>query len=279
MTVKVSSSPNLQLILLEHGIAIDKRPDNLEAYDYYLRGDAYCLSNPTKEADEKARQMFHKSIELDPKYANAYVGMAHTYVIDVLNGWTQAPHALDWAFQLEQHALALDPSNAGAYGGMSEIYLFERQYDQSIAAAERAVAIEPNSVIFYAQLASALSFSKPAEAITAAERARRRDPRMQANYLLIEGPPYMIMGRYEETVSALKGYLAGRSSGEYDLIAHLALATSYIELGREAEARAEAAEVLRINPGYTLTDPQKGVIEDVALAERWNDDLRKAGLK
>jgi hypothetical protein len=66
-------------------------------------------------------------------------------------------------------------------------------------------------------------------------------------------------------------------SGEYDLLAHLSLATSYIELGREADARAEAAEVLRINPRFVI-DPKKGVIKDPALAARWNDDLRKAGL-
>jgi hypothetical protein len=37
-------------------------------------------------------------------------------------------------------------------------------------------------------------------------------------------------------------------SGEYDLLAHLSLATSYIELGREADARAEAAEAA-LTPG------------------------------
>jgi hypothetical protein len=35
--------------------------------------------------------------------------------------------------------------------------------------------------------------------------------------------------------------------------------------------------VLRINPRFVI-DPKKGVIKDPALAARWNDDLRKAGL-
>ena len=57
------------------------------------------------------------------------------------------------------------------------------------------------------------------------------------------------------------------------------LAVAYIEVGREADARAEAAEILRINPQFTLVDPKKGPLKDLALAERYDADLRKAGLK
>ena len=63
---------------------------------------------------------------------------------------------------------------------------------------------------------------------------------------------------------------------------HTGLAVDYIELGRDDAARAEAAEVLRLNPQYSLemifrTVGPKGKV----LAEnvRWSADLRKAGLK
>jgi adenylate cyclase len=45
--------------------------DNLEAYDYYLRGMSY-FSRLTKEANTQARQMLEKAIGLDSKYASAY---------------------------------------------------------------------------------------------------------------------------------------------------------------------------------------------------------------
>ena len=62
--------------------------------------------------------------------------------------------------------------------------------------------------------------------------------------------------------------------------AHLALAAVYSELGREAEARAEAAEVLRLNPQFSLeVHRQREPIQDPALLERHLAALRKAGLK
>jgi len=276
---KIVTTTNLQLIVLEHGIKLDRRPDSLEAYDDYLQGFAYAFSNPTKENNEKARQLFLKAIALDPKFPNAYTGMAHTYLVDGLEGWAPNPEAWDRAVQWAQHALALDPSFAGGYGILSGIYLFRRQSDQSVAAAERALALEPNSALRYSQLANALSFSgKPLKAIAMTEKARRLDPRNQASYLIVEAGAYMMLGRYEEAVSALKGFLAGRSSGELDTIAHLSLAISYVEIDREADARAEAGEVLRINPRFTLGDPKQSPFQP-ALAERYDADLRKAGLK
>ena len=62
--------------------------------------------------------------------------------------------------------------------------------------------------------------------------------------------------------------------------AHLTLAAVYSELGKESEARAEAAEVLRINPNFSLeVHKQRVPIKDLAMLERHIAALRKAGLK
>jgi len=61
---------------------------------------------------------------------------------------------------------------------------------------------------------------------------------------------------------------------------HLMLAAVYSELGKEAEARAEAAEVLRINPKFSLEiHKQRVPIKDPAVLERHIAALRKSGLK
>ena len=85
------------------------------------------------------------------------------------------------------------------------------------------------------------------------------------------------MGRYEEAIVLLKKFL-----GQYpnQLGAHLNLATAYQEVGREEEARAEVAQVLRLNPNYSLETLKKmNLQKDPALAERSLAALRKAGLK
>ena len=64
------------------------------------------------------------------------------------------------------------------------------------------------------------------------------------------------------------------------LPAHLMLAAVYSELGQAAEARAEAAEVLRLNPKFSLeVHKQRMPIKDPAMLERHIAALRKAGLK
>jgi hypothetical protein len=58
------------------------------------------------------------------------------------------------------------------------------------------------------------------------------------------------------------------------------LAAIFSELGKDAEARVEAAEVLRINPKFSLEVHKERVpIKDPAVLERHLAVLRKAGLK
>ena len=84
-------------------------------------------------------------------------------------------------------------------------------------------------------------------------------------------------GSNEEAIAPLKQFLAHYPN---ILGAHLTLAAVYSELGREAEARAEAAEMLRINPKFSLEVHKERVpIKDPAMLERHIVALRKAGLK
>jgi adenylate cyclase len=91
------------------------------------------------------------------------------------------------------------------------------------------------------------------------------------------GHTYYLTGRPEEAIAALKRSLIGTP---IDLDAHLFLAAVYSELGRDTEAQAEAAEVLRINPKWSLEVwKQRAPYKDPAMLERVFAALRKAGLK
>ena len=84
-------------------------------------------------------------------------------------------------------------------------------------------------------------------------------------------------GRPEEAIAPLKQYLTRYPN---ILGAHLTLAAVYSELGKQAEARAEAAEVLRINSNFSLeVHRQRVPIKDPAVLERHIAALHKAGLK
>ncbi len=274
---RIVTTLNLQLDLMQRGADVRQTTDNLEAYDDFLRGLEFFW-NTTRDGNAKAREMFEKAIELDAKYARAYAFLGYSYWRDWTWQWSHDPHTLDRAFQLEQQAIALDDSLPVAHMGLGEVYLFRKQYDNATAEAERAIALDLNSAVGYKALAEIMGMSgKPAEAIGLAEKAMRLDPWNRDLYLFFEGESYTQMGRYEQAIPILKRHLASYPNSWG---AHGMLVVDYTELGREDEARAEAAEVLRISPHFSLDrwmqiSPQK----DQAFLKRLIADMRKAGLK
>src|SRR5260370_42451900 len=142
---------------------------------------------------------------------------------------------------LEQQSVALDDSYPFAHSALGTIYLFKRQYDQALSEAQRGVALDPNSAFGYEALSIIMNNTrKRAEAIDLAEKAMRLDPRNHDRYLWLEGSSYTQMGRYEEAIPILK-----RSLASYPNIpVQFYLVVDYIELGRQPQARAEAAEVV-----------------------------------
>ena len=85
------------------------------------------------------------------------------------------------------------------------------------------------------------------------------------------------MGRYADAIPIFKAFFVLQPNGGWE---HVWLAIAYTELGREQEARAEALEILRISPHFSLkAEKERLALQDQTLEERYINDLRKAGLK
>src|SRR4029453_293199 len=96
-------------------------------------------------------------------------------------------------------------------------------------------------------------------------------------YLANVGRAYAVAGGYEQGRASLQRYL---SRSPHILHDHLMLAAGSSALGQTAEAQKEAAEVLRLNPNFSLeVHKQRMPIKDPAVLERHIAALRKAGLK
>jgi adenylate cyclase len=244
---RIVTTLKLQLILEEQGVLVRKQTDNLDAYDNFLRGLEYFWSS-TRDGNAKAREMFEKAIEQDPTYA--YAWMAWNYFIGFAFQLSPDRKDLDRALQSAQRSVALDDSQPFAHSVLGVIYLFNRQYDQALSEAQRGIALDPNGASGYEALSSIMNNTrKRAEAIDLAEKAMRLDPRNHDRYLYLEGWSYTQMGRYEGAIPILKRNLASYPN---NLASHYLLAVDYIELGREPQARAEAAEILRISPNFSV---------------------------
>jgi adenylate cyclase len=255
-------------------------PVNIEAYEYQHRGMEHWFRS-TKDDNAQARQLCEKAIELDPTYAVAYSCAGWAYLAEWIYQWTQDLQTLDRALALGQKAIALDDSLPLAHELLGATYLWKRQYEQSIAELERSLMFAPSWGSSHAILGMALNATgRAAEAIGVLQKAIRLNPRnpfFTASYLTVLGGAYRLTGQYDEAITTLKKALGlfPKSLG-----AHLVLAVVYTELGRDAEAQAEVAEVLQIAPKYSLDGLQQRLLnKDPAENERVLAALRKAGLK
>jgi tetratricopeptide (TPR) repeat protein len=273
---KIVTTLQLQLTLREQGAFLHKTTENLEAYDFYLRG-VESLFRLTKETHAQARQMFEKAIELDSKYADAYVALGRIAISEWVYQWSPNPQKLEEAFELGQKALALDDTLPAAYYFAGHVSLFKKLHEQAIAEEERAIALDPNTALGYAELGLALTYAgRPEEAIGVIEKAMRLNPRSVFFPVFLSFALHFV-GRDKEAIATLKSALL-RNPDYID--PHVQLAVIYSELGREIEARAEAAEVLRISPNLSLDIlMQRLPFKDPATTERYLTALRKAGLQ
>jgi len=277
VTQKIVAALAVALTEEEEDRLARKYTENVEAYDYFLRGLEYHF-HTTKEMNIQARQMFEKAIDLDSEFAAAYAHLGWTHLREWALQWSQDPQCLDQAFELAQRAIALDDTLSEAHFVLGEVYLWKKQHEQAIAEFEKSISLNPNYADAIAELGEVLSFAgRPEEAIGLVKKAIRLNPTPPSWYLDNLGLAYYLRGQYEEAIAAFKRVLNRNPSF---WITRAYLATSYIELDREEEAQAEAAEVLRINPMLSLEVlRQREPYKDQAVLERLFDALRKAGLK
>ncbi|MGD9045429.1 MAG: tetratricopeptide repeat protein, partial [Desulfobacterales bacterium] len=251
---------------------------NLEAY---LKGwqAARYRRKGTKEDNARARQLFEEAIALDPNYSGLYAGLGWAHAVDARNGWSKSrKESMEKALKLAQKALALDDSRINGGWLLAYIYRQKRQYEKSIDEAKRLIDLTPGEAIGYKMLAAMLyPLGRGEETVAAAKKAIRRDPMTSASTFYWLGMGHWVMDQYEEALEAYKKALNISPTGVY---LHTVLTVTYSLLDREEEARAAAAELLRLDPDFSVDRIAKRLpFKDKAYTERYVNALRKAGLK
>jgi adenylate cyclase len=277
ITMKVITALQVELTTGEMAGRIAKGTRNLDAFIKYMQASE-LFNRLTKEGNAQARKILEEAIALDPEYSRLYMGLAITHIYDVWFGTTESPEqSLARAFELAQKAISLDDSNAAAYSVLGQVYAMKRQYDQAIAECERAVSLDPNSAENLMRLGTVLNYAgRAGEAIPYLQNAIRLNPLPTANYFVQLAFAYRESREYEKAIEAAKKALQREPNTQSPYI-HMTI--SYIRLGREEEARASAAEILRINPRFSLERYAKILPFSQPVADRVVEDLRKAGLK
>jgi tetratricopeptide (TPR) repeat protein len=152
-----------------------------------------------------------------------------------------------------------------------------KEWDKAIAEGERGIALNPSGADVHQWYAAALTFmGRPEEAIFLFEKAIRLNPFGPSRYFMGYGHALRYVGRFQEAVLAYKKAIKREPN---NFPAHLLLAATYSMMGLEKEARAAAAEILRINPKFSLERYAKILPFPQPAVDRVIEDLRKAGLK
>jgi TolB-like protein/class 3 adenylate cyclase len=277
VTQRIVSALEVKVTEDEQKRMLRRYTDNMEAYDYYMRGLAY-FNKLTKESNILARQMFKLAIDLDPQFAAAYalLGLAHSQ--EWTQGWSLEPQPLEHAFELAQKAIALDETLPQDYAILGEVYLHKNKLEKAIAAQQKAIALSPNDADGIAGLGGILTWAgRPEETIELVKNAMRLNPMYPTEYLWNLGHAYYLMGRIEEAVETLNR-ARDRSPKYIPVIAYLA--ASYVELGRLEEARKYGAQFNRLSPSIPLDAWRHRLpYKDKKVWDRLYSSWRKAGMK
>jgi len=126
----------------------------------------------------------------------------------------------------------------------------KRQFEMAIAEAERAVALIPNGADAQAHLGMILNYAGRREgAIASLEKAIRLNPIPPNWYAFSLGEAYCLAGEHEKALAAYEQVLHRYPD---DIRTLIGLAATYSLLGREEEARAQAAQILKMEPKFHL---------------------------
>ena len=242
-----------------------------EANGYYNRWNI--------EDNNLARRMIEEAIAMCPENPMGYLHLGWVYHHDYALGNTKSPQeTIEKSMELAQKALAMDDSIAEAHILLSMLYIRKKEYDKAIAEGERAVALNPGGTSVLLNYARSLTVAgRPEEGIPLFQKAIRLNPFGPPHLYREFGHALRYAGRFEEAVSAYKKAIQLAPDNIYP---HIFLAATYIQMGQEKEARAEAAEVLRIDPKFSVDYLAKVLsYKDQSVNDRTVDALRKAGLK
>ena len=258
---------------------------NPDAYESYLKG-RYFWNKRTADGLKVALAYFKQAIDEDPKYAQAYSGLADTYAL--LGDWQYAvmtpkeafPKAkaaaikaleldstlgeahnslafvlegFDWDFDSAgkefQRAIELNPGYATAHHWYAWHLSLVGRFDEAIAEMRKAENLDPLSLIINADLAELLGL---AHSYDESIRQSRKTIEMDPNFALAHNQlaqAYLQKQMYDEAVAELQEAVK-LSGGGPTCIANLARA--YVASGKRKEAVKLLSDLKRrSNPGYS----------------------------
>jgi len=244
---------------------------NPAAFDAYLRGSKAFNSTPDAKAYQAAMASFTEAVALDPNYALAFAGRSLALTASTGEYATGAAirRGFDKALADARHALAIAPELAEGHLALALFFALTLDFPQATKAYERALSLAPGDARVLSEYGLIAVWMGRADAgLAAARRALVLDP-LGARSHFRRGQALFFARHYAEAVTALdetlalepdvvqaycyrglayvvlKDFESARSSCEArseDGYAQWCLSVTYDKLGRHADAEAVLAK-------------------------------------
>ena len=223
--------------------SLQKETDNLTAYECVLQG-RYYFGDWHGSADDirHAREMFEKAIELDPRYAAAYAGLAATYLEDSDHYWWEiSEDSGNKCLELAQKAVELDEHDSFAHLVLSSAYWkVKSNFDLAKGQLEAAIKLNPNYYWNYCYGCwFSVCYGDMEASIAQAKEAIRRNPLLPDGCRYTLGFSEYLAGNYENAITTIT------QIAKLEPESYACLAASYAQLGRVEEAKKVAEDCVK----------------------------------
>jgi len=208
VTLAVVSAIQPKLFQAEIALTTRRRPEDLTAYDLYLRAIQQA-GRSTRESLAEALRLVQRALELDPGFAAAAALAGACHMENVLRSYAIDPQfERKEAARLVRLALSLDDSDPGTLASAALISaLMVGDCEAEIEMADRAVALNPNSYHTWNCRGWVYKIAgQPEEAIGNLERAMRMSPADPQQFTALTGMGFALieLRRFDEAIIAGK---------------------------------------------------------------------------
>jgi adenylate cyclase len=246
---------------------------NIEVYDLVIRARA-CHFRYTSANAGEARGLLDRALQIDPAYAPAYAVLGMVHAAEYINGWVRTDGHVERGLAHAARAVELDPEDADARYAYAMLSLWQRNYPFAEEQASKAIALAPSYAPGFMAHGQVLDFSgRHDEAIRSFEQALRLDPGSEVLIHLL-GRAQFGAGQLEAAEVSFQRRLARNPRTD---MSRAYLASIYGSTGRTDEARRLWAEILELNPSFTIEHLRRVLpYRDPSWFERLAGGLRKA---
>ncbi len=268
-----------ELLKFERDRIADRPQNNEDAYEYYQHG-MFHHYRQNKQDNSEAQAYFRRALVIDEQYPQAMAALSIALCAAGYLSWTDnAQRNYEESLELAQRAVALDPRYPNAHFALALISMWLGRNDRAGAEFKEAIKLNPSFAAAHAVLGAVLNFQgQPEEGVASVEKGIRLSPSDPRLYIWLSGlaAAHYQLQHYSEAVEiARRSWTLNRNyiTGLTYVVAGLA------QLGRLDDALAALADLRELDPKLAALRTTVQLYQNQAGVDHLLDGLRKAGFE